>query len=76
MSTGTRQVVAVVMLCHFIAAFAALGMPPFFALILQRSLHNDVPWLAGAFYVVPTLLAAVSAHGGAGLRTALARSGC
>lgn len=60
-STGTRQVVAVVMLCHFIAAFAALGMPPFFALILQRSLHNDVPWLAGAFYVVPTLLAAVSA---------------
>ncbi|MCY1267769.1 Multidrug resistance protein MdtG [compost metagenome] len=61
MSTGTRQVVAVVMLCHFIAAFAALGMPPFFALILQRSLHNDVPWLAGAFYVVPTLLAAVSA---------------
>ncbi|KJK21117.1 transporter [Burkholderiaceae bacterium 16] len=61
MNTGTRQVVAVVMLCHFIAAFAALGMPPFFALILQRSLHNDVPWLAGAFYVVPTLLAAVSA---------------
>lgn len=61
MSAGTRQVVAVVMLCHFIAAFAALGMPPFFALILQRSLHNDVPWLAGAFYVVPTLLAAISA---------------
>lgn len=61
MSAGTRQVVAVVMLCHFIAAFAALGMPPFFALILQRSLHNDVPWLAGAFYVVPTLLAALSA---------------
>lgn len=61
MSSGARQVIAVVMLCHFIAAFAALGMPPFFALILQRSLHNDVPWLAGAFYVVPTLLAAVSA---------------
>lgn len=61
MNAGTRRVVAVVMLCHFIAAFAALGMPPFFALILQRSLHNDVPWLAGAFYVVPTLLAAVSA---------------
>lgn len=61
MNGGTRRVVAVVMLCHFIAAFAALGMPPFFALILDRSLHNDVPWLAGAFYVVPTLLAAVSA---------------
>lgn len=61
MRAGMRQVVAVVMFCHFIAAFAALGMPPFFALILQRSLNNDVPWLAGAFYVVPTLLAAVSA---------------
>jgi MFS family permease len=61
MSMGTPQVVAIVMLCHFIAAFAALGMPPFFALILQRSLHNDMPWLAGAFYVVPTLLAALSA---------------
>lgn len=33
MSVGTRHVVAVVMLSHFIAAFAALGMPPFFALI-------------------------------------------
>ncbi|MGN5478669.1 hypothetical protein ACTMU2_21575 [Cupriavidus basilensis] len=37
MTAGTRQVVGVVMLCHFTAAFAALGMPPFFALILQRS---------------------------------------
>lgn len=61
MSANTRRVVAVVMLCHFIASFAALGMPPFFALILQRSLNNDAPWLAGAFYVVPTLLAALSA---------------
>ncbi|SMF10193.1 MFS transporter [Pseudogulbenkiania subflava] len=61
MSANTRHVVAVVMLCHFVASFAALGMPPFFALILQHSLNNDVPWLAGAFYVVPTLLAALSA---------------
>ncbi|WP_024303226.1 MFS transporter [Pseudogulbenkiania sp. MAI-1] len=61
MSANTRRVVAVVMLCHFVASFAALGMPPFFAQILQRSLNNDVPWLAGTFYVVPTLLAALSA---------------
>jgi MFS family permease len=60
-TSNTRHIVAVVMLCHFIASFAALGMPPFFALILQRSLHNDAPFLAGAFYVVPTLLAALSA---------------
>lgn len=61
MSGHVRPVVAVVMLCHFVASFAALGMPPFFALILERSLDNDRPWLAGAFYVVPTLLAALSA---------------
>ncbi|AYH45669.1 MFS transporter [Azoarcus sp. DN11] len=61
MSGQVRPVVAVVMLCHFVASFAALGMPPFFALILERSLDNDRPWLAGAFYVVPTLLAALSA---------------
>lgn len=57
----TKRVVAVVMACHFAASFAALGMPPFFAHILQRELHNDTPWLAGALYVLPTLLAALSA---------------
>lgn len=52
--------VAVVMFCHFIASFAALGMPAFFALILQKSLHQHSSWLAGWLYVVPTLFAAVS----------------
>lgn len=58
---ATRSVVLVVMFCHFIAAFAALGMPPFFALILQKSLNDETSYLAGWFYVVPTLFAAMSA---------------
>ncbi|CAN7462039.1 MFS transporter [Pseudoduganella sp. LjRoot289] len=55
-----RVVIAVVMLCHFVAAFAALGMPPFFALILERSLHAGQPFLAGWLYVVPTFFTALS----------------
>ncbi|ACO47219.1 MFS transporter [Deinococcus deserti] len=47
--------------CHFIAAFAALGLPPFFPLILERSLHDPAPALAGWLYVLPTLCAAFSA---------------
>lgn len=56
-----KRVVAVVMAGHFVASFAALGMPPFFAHILQHELHNGTPMLAGALYVLPTLLAALSA---------------
>lgn len=53
-------VIGSVMLCHFVAAFAALGMPPFFALILERSLHSGQPFLAGWLYVVPTFFTALS----------------
>lgn len=56
----TRWVVLAVMICHFISAFAALGMPPFFALILDKSLHSNSVYLAGWFYIVPTLFAALS----------------
>lgn len=59
-SARPRIVIAVVMLCHFVAAFAALGMPPFFALILERSLHSGQPFLAGWLYVVPTFFTALS----------------
>jgi len=52
--------VAGVMACHFVAAFAALGMPPFFALVLQRSLHNDAVFLSGWLYVVPIFFTALS----------------
>lgn len=60
MSVEPRRVVATIMVCHFIAAFAALGMPPFFALILEESLHSEASYLAGWLYVVPIFFMAVS----------------
>lgn len=60
MTVAQRRMVRVVMFCHFIAAFAALGMPPFFALILSQSLHNSNAYLIGWFYVVPTFFTALS----------------
>lgn len=57
---STRGIVLIVMACHFIAAFAALGMPPFFTLILDKSLHSDAAYLAGWLYVAPTFFAAIS----------------
>lgn len=59
-AAASRAVVPAVMAGHFVAAFAALGMPPFFALVLQQSLHNDARFLAGWLYVVPTAFAALS----------------
>jgi MFS family permease len=55
-----QLVIGSVMLCHFVAAFAALGMPPFFALILEGALHSSQPFLAGWLYVVPTFFTALS----------------
>lgn len=52
--------VAVVALGHFLSSFTALGMPPFFALILTRSLHNDASYLAGWLYIIPTVCLALS----------------
>ncbi len=59
-SPVSRAIVLAVMAGHFVAAFAALGMPPFFGLILKQSLHNEARYLAGWFYVVPTAFAALS----------------
>lgn len=60
MNKHQRHIVTVIMICHFIAAFAALGMPPYFALILDKSLNNEAVYLAGWLYVVPTFFAAIS----------------
>lgn len=56
-----RNSVQAVAACHFIAAFAALGLPPFFPLLLDRSFQTGAPGLAGGLYVLPTLCAALSA---------------
>lgn len=58
--TARAWTVAAVVAGHFAAAFAALGMPPFFPLILERSLGSDARFLAGWAYVLPTLLTALS----------------
>lgn len=60
--TSRRHLIATVMGCHFVAAFAALGMPPFFALILEQSLHADAGLLAGWLYVVPIFCTALSSR--------------
>jgi MFS family permease len=54
---GTALVVAV---CHFVASFAALGLPPFFPDLLPGLGDAQARW-AGALYVVPTVCVAVSA---------------
>lgn len=55
-----RWTIATIVVSHFVAAFAALGMPPFFPLILRQSLHSESSFLAGWFYVLPTLFMALS----------------
>lgn len=60
MSPVRRRIIATIMVCHFVAAFAALGMPPFFALILDKSLHSEAAYLTGWLYVVPTFFTAIS----------------
>lgn len=55
---NTRHIIAATLAGHFAAAFAALGMPPFYDRILRVALHSDAVYLAGWFFVIPTLLAA------------------
>jgi len=55
-----RWTILVILIGHFTAAFAALGMPPFFALILEQSLHNEDIYLAGWLYGLPILFTALS----------------
>lgn len=56
-----RWTVAAVVVGHFTASFSALGMPPFFPIILRDSLGSEATWLAGWCYVLPPLLTALSA---------------
>lgn len=51
---------AVVVACHFVASFAALGLPPFFPDLLPALGDPTARW-AGVLYVVPTVCVAVSA---------------
>ncbi len=55
-----RTAVAVVVVCYFVASFAALGLPPFFPDLLPGLGDPQARW-AGVLYVVPTVCVAVSA---------------
>ncbi len=46
---------------HFVSAFAALGMPPFFPLILSQRFGDDSGLLAGWLYGLPILMTALTA---------------
>ncbi|MDX1756486.1 MAG: MFS transporter [Marinobacter sp.] len=49
-----------VLFCHFTAALAALGMPPFFGFILADSLGVSAGFLVGWSYVVPPVCTALT----------------
>lgn len=51
----------VVLLCHFTAALVALGMPPFFGLILSGTFAIEGAHWVGWFYIVPTACTALVA---------------
>jgi MFS family permease len=55
-----RRIVTAVLVCHFVSAFTALGLPPFFGVILGKSFHSDEAYLVGWFYIVPALFAALA----------------
>jgi predicted MFS family arabinose efflux permease len=55
-----RPTVPVVVACHFVASFAALGLPPFFPELLPALGDPQARW-AGVLYVVPTVCVALSA---------------
>ena len=51
-----------VLLCHFIAAFSALGMPLFLPMVLPTlGAHIDANW-AGALFILPTFCTALAAR--------------
>lgn len=55
-----RRAALVVVACHFVASFAALGLPPFFPDLVPALGDPQARW-AGVLYVVPTVCVAVSA---------------
>ena len=55
------RVLTVVLVCHFTAAFGAMGMPPFLSMTLRAITPASDTWLVGWLYVVPTLCLALSA---------------
>ena len=59
-AVAERRAALVVIVCHFVASFAALGLPPFFTDLLPGLGDPGARW-AGVLYVVPTACVAISA---------------
>lgn len=55
-----RQTIFITVLGHFGAAFAALCMPPFYAHILYQNFSNQALVMAGWYFTLPTLAAAIA----------------
>ncbi|MEJ6067404.1 MFS transporter, partial [Psychrobacter sp. 16-Bac2893] len=57
-----RMMVAIVLCCHYLSAFSALGMPLFLPIMLQEL---DAPlqsgWV-GLLFILPTLMTAIAAR--------------
>lgn len=60
MSNFPPRPVVVTVLGHFGASFAALCMPPFYAHILQANFSSHALALAGWYFTLPTLAAAIA----------------
>jgi MFS family permease len=55
-----RQTIFITVLGHFGAAFAALCMPPFYAHILHQNFSSEALIMAGWYFTLPTLAAAIA----------------
>lgn len=57
----SQRILPVILLSHFTAALVALGMPPFFGLILTDAFAMDDPTWVGWFFILPTVCTALAA---------------
>lgn len=55
------RVIAVVLFCHFLTAFTALGMPLFLPRMLVSLGGDESGYLVGLMFIVPTVCAALTA---------------
>lgn len=55
-----RPAISMTVLGHFGAAFAALCMPPFYAQILKQNFSSQALLMAGWYFTLPTLAAAIA----------------
>ncbi|MCL7750274.1 MFS transporter [Guyparkeria hydrothermalis] len=61
MNQDVKQQVRSVMLSHFVASMAVLGMPPFFGILLSEEFASTQLHLIGWLYVLPTVFSALAA---------------